>query len=293
MTKNAEAKILFGTAGTPESAEESTMAGMREIARIKLDTMELEFVQGVRLGRPKAEEIGALARELNMPLSCHAPYYVNLAAKEPQKIEDSIKRIMDSARIGAICGVDNVIFHAGFFMGRDAETVYAMIRDNMLRIREMLDAEGLKGVTLRPELTGKPSAFGSPEELFRLCRDVPGALPCIDFSHMFARTQGEFNSYDDFCRLLEAQGKSLGDKSLKNFHAHLSGIEYTAAGEKRHLNVKDSKIKYRDVLKALSAMGVQGRVICESPDRAHDAGVFKKYWNRCLVEKAGGAECEV
>ena len=52
-------------------------------------------------------------------------------------------------------------------------------------------------------------------------------LPCVDFSHLYAREIGEFNSYDDFSKVFEKIGNSLGQIALDNFHAHIAGIEYT------------------------------------------------------------------
>lgn len=280
MKKMRGAEILFGTGGPPESAAALTsMGGMEEVVKLGLDTMELEFVQGVRMGKDKAAEVGALAAELKLPLSVHAPYYVNLAAKEPQKIEDSIKRLLDSARIGNLCGADRVVFHAGFFMGRDRDVVYGMILENMRRVMAGLAAEGLGHVLMMPELTGKESQFGSPEELFRLCSDLDGVLPCMDFSHLYARTVGVCNGYDCFCEVFEKTVAALGERALNNVHVHLSGIEYTKKGERRHLNVLDCGIEYKEVIRALGAFGARARVVCESPDRGHDAGLFKKFWS--------------
>lgn len=49
--------LLFGTAGVPLSAKErSTEAGVKRVRELQLDAMEVEFVQGVRMGEEKAQK---------------------------------------------------------------------------------------------------------------------------------------------------------------------------------------------------------------------------------------------
>ena len=103
-------------------------------------------------------------------------------------------------------------------------------------------------------------------------------MPCIDFSHIHARTGGEFNTYDEFCMVLDKIGKELGDFALNNFHAHLAGIDYSSKGEKKHLNLNDSDMNYKDLLKALKSFDVKGALVCESPNIESDAKILKDYY---------------
>ena len=275
--------ILFGSAGPPETAKQQTSEhGVHEVVRLGLDTMELEFVRGVRMGPDTAQRVRAAAEQHAMPLSAHAPYYVNLASKESAKVEASIKRVLDTARAAHACGADQVVFHPGFFQNRPPDRVFGLILENVRIIRNTMNAEGMEHIILRPELTGKPSQFGAPDELFRLCREAPGVLPCLDFSHHYARTLGQAADESHFRRLLDDMAEALGADSLKNIHGHLSGIDYGKTGETRHQNMAASGMDHKPVLRALKAAGARGRIICESPDRGHDARSFKRYWKRYL-----------
>jgi len=279
---SAPGPILFGTAGPPETASRLTTAGgIPEAARLGLDTLEIEFVQGVKMGVETALEVDAVRRDhADMPLSAHAPYFINLASPEPDKRAASEARILAAARTGALCGADQIVFHPGFYTGQRPAHVLKTIRESVRRIRKILNADGLAHVILRPELTGKAAQFGSPDELFALCRDLPGVLPCLDFSHQYTRTLGRANSVGEFRRLLERMAAALGPDSLAQIHAHLSGIEYGPHGERRHMNADQSALDYRAALKALRELGCRGRVICESPDRGADARRFKAFWRR-------------
>ena len=60
--------LLFGTAGTPHSARlPTTVSGIERIAELGLDCMELEFVQGVRMGEPTARQVAEVAAEFLDP----------------------------------------------------------------------------------------------------------------------------------------------------------------------------------------------------------------------------------
>ena len=80
--------------------------------------------------------------------------------------------------------------------------------------------------------------------------------------------------------MLKLIKKRLGAGALKRLHIHLSGIEYGPKGEKNHLPLKESDLKYRELFKALREAGAAGRVLCESPKMEEDALVMKKEWEK-------------
>ncbi|MDQ7093350.1 TIM barrel protein [Desulfosporosinus sp. PR] len=273
--------LLFGTAGVPlSSADRSSEGGVRRIRELKLGAMEIEFVQGVRMGEEKARKVGAVAKEEGIALSCHGPYYINLNSREPEKVAASRDRIIQSARISKLLGVRSVVFHPAFNHEDSEDVVLARIIRELTLVREILDAED-NDVVLRPETTGKGSQFGDLAQTIRIAQAVPGVLPCIDFSHLHARTNGRFNSYDEFCQILHEAASGLGERWVKNVHFHISGIEYGAKGEKRHLILKESDLRYEELLKACHSFGVEGLVICESPNLEEDALLLQQTYRSC------------
>ena len=243
---------------------------MRRIRELNLSALELEFVQGVRMGEEKARKVGAVAKEEGIALSCHAPYYINLNSREPEKITASRDRIIHTSIISQIIGVRSVIFHPAFNHDDSSEVVLGRVVKELSIVREVLDAEGYD-VILRPETTGKGTQFGDLAETIRIAQEVSGVLPCIDFSHLHARTNGRYNSYDEFCEILDETAEALGDRWVKNVHFHISGIEYGLKGEKRHLVLKESDLRFEELMKACHTFGVEGLAICESPNLEGDA----------------------
>lgn len=272
--------LLFGPAGVPLSASSrSTLDGIPQVKKLGLDCMELEFVRGVRMSPDMAEQVKSLAEKHGVVLTAHAPYYINLNSSDSAKTQASIKRILETARITSICGGYSITFHAAYYMSLSKEKVYDVVKSHLRNITRTLKAEGVN-LWIRPETTGKTSQFGDVDELIRLSQEVEQVLPCIDFAHLHARSNGKVNSYSEFCAVLERLEKGLGRQVLGNMHIHMSGIEYSEKGERNHLILKDSDMKYEELLKALNDFKCKGCIINESPNLEEDALLMKKTYQQ-------------
>ncbi len=272
------AGLLFGTGGAPHSAAtKTTIDGIKRIAELGLGCMEIEFVHGVRMGEEAARLVAETAHKEGVKLTAHAPYYINLNAHEPEKITASQNRLLQTARIGSICGVVSITFHAAFYLGDPPEITYGAVKKYLLEVVGRLEQENIR-VWMRPELMGKPSQFGTIEEILTLSNEIEGVAPCIDFSHWHART-GEFNSYPEFASILEQVKERLGRAALDNMHIHTSGIAYGEKGERKHLNLKDSDFHYAELFKALKDYDAKGTLICESPNLEEDSLLMQEYYN--------------
>ena len=252
--------IRIGPAG---SGGLGNLKGIRKVARMKLDCMEVEFTYGVRMSMDAAREVGALAKEKGISLSVHAPYYINLASDEKEKIVASKRRILDSCERAAAFGARSVVFHAGFYQKKTAEQTYALIKKAVLEIQKKISKNKWE-VQLCPEVTGKPSQFGSVEELLKLKKETRCGI-CVDFAHLYARQQGDI----DYSQILK--------KLPKKFHAHFSGIEYGPKGERKHL--KTTKKFFEPLAQALLKTKRDITLICESPQPYRDAAMMKRVLN--------------
>ena len=148
----------------------------------------------------------------------------------------------------------------------------------MEKICAALDEDAIN-IWVRPETTGKPTQWGNLEEIIKLSKDFKQFLPCVDFSHLHARTNGSYNTYDEFCKIFDDIGNQIGSYALENFHAHIAGIEYGEKGEKKHLMLKESDMNYKDLMKAFKKFDVKGVVVCESPIMEEDAVLLKEYYS--------------
>lgn len=278
------AELLFGTAGVPNSAKQpATVSGIERVYELGLGCMELEFVQGVRMGETAAHQVAETAARTGIKLSAHAPYFINLNAREPEKIEKSQQRILQTAHIASLCGAVSIVFHAAFYLGDPPRKTYQTVKQHLAEILDQLKGENHE-VWLRPEVTGKSSQFGTIEEILELCTELDGLAPCIDFAHWHART-GKFNSYPEFAAILKQVKERLGQAALDNMHIHLSGIRYSQKGELGHLNLRDSDLNYPELLQALKDYDAKGLLICESPNLEEDAQLLQMTYQSLTGDK--------
>lgn len=269
-------KLNFLTAGMPLRTGKGSYPKAFDILKdMELDGMELEFVHGVRM----SEESRGFVKECsdNFIITAHGPFYINLNSKEEDKVEASVQRIIDTAAVASQAGAFSITYHAAFYMGKDKETVYNQVKMQTKRICDVLERENIK-VWVRPETTGKATQWGDIDEIVNLSKEFEQVLPCVDFSHLHARSAGEYNTYDEFSYVLEKIGKELGQYALDNFHGHLAGIEYTAKGERQHLELEQSDMNYKDLLKVMKEFGIKGALVCESPNIEDDCKLIKDYY---------------
>ncbi len=258
--------IKVGPAGTDGLGN---LKGVQRVAELGLDCMEVAFTYGVRMDLETAQSVGALAQEKAIVLSVHAPYYINLASDEKEKFIASKKRILDSCERAHALGARNVVFHAGFYQKRTAAQTYLLIKKAILNIQEHILRNNWR-VRLCPEITGKPSQFGSLTELLKLNKET-GCGITVDFSHLYARQLGEV----DYAEILE--------KLPQKFHAHFSGIEYSDKGERKH--IRTTQKFFAPLAEALISRHLDITIICESPQPYEDAVMMKKMITKLELDK--------
>lgn len=271
--------LLFGTAGIPISTNGNTIDGINQVKKLGLSAMELEFVHSVNISEQLAKQVNQTAKENNIVLTCHAPYYINLNAVEAKKANESMHRIILSAKRAFQCGAWSVAFHPGFYFKENPEKVYEVIKKRIKEIVKTLKNENIE-IWVRPETTGKGSAFGTLKEICKLSQEVENVLPCIDFAHLHARSGGKENTLNEFRAQLELLEKINGKTALKNMHCHISGINYSDKGELNHLFLKSSDFNYNDLVKIWKEFKIQGVIISESPNIEKDALLLQKEFKK-------------
>ena len=277
----------IGTVGNPLSTPKrpgGTVGGIQRLAELGLDALELGWVRSVRVSEKTCQAIRETAQKHNVALSVHAPYYINLNAREDEWPK-SKKRLLDAAYYGALAGATDIVFHPGSYFGAAPEAVLPVALRRLEEVIRELEARGVR-VRLRPETMGKPAMLGSLEDVLAMSRAFPEWVePCLDFAHLHARAgDGSMNTYDEWARVLEAYGKALGEDALKRLHIHLSGIDYGPKGEKEHLVFAEADLDLDAILRALRDFGAQGRLLVESPILEEDALYLKKRWEAVSSE---------
>src|SRR5512138_3502768 len=175
----------FGTVGSPLATPKKpggSVGAIEYSKSIGLSTLELGWVQSVRVTEATCAAIKAKADEHKFHLSVHAPYFINLNATA-EEWPKSRKRLMDAAIYGNLAGATDIIFHPGSYFGNDPAEV---LKTALPRLRECADELRVQGddVTLRPETMGKSAMLGSFEDTLVMSAEVEGVEPCLDFAHL-------------------------------------------------------------------------------------------------------------
>jgi deoxyribonuclease IV len=262
----------IGTVGSPISTPKKpggSLGAVQQMHSLGLQALELGWVQSVRVSEETCAIIKQEAQIQDIALSVHAPYFINLNAND-EEWPKSRKRLMDAAYYGNLAGATDIIFHPGSYFEQPAETVLGIAIPRLAECVQEIRASG-NLVTLRPETMGKSAMLGSLEDTLEMSKQIPGVLPCVDFAHLHARSAGKENSKSEWLIIFDKIQNALGDNSLQSLHIHLSGIEYSAKGEKNHLPLKESDFNLTELLEALEQMNCAGRILCESPIMEEDA----------------------
>ncbi len=278
-------KAHFGVAGNSDSFYNQGHKASEEmpkwLADFGLDAYEYQCGNGVRCGEATARKIAAAAKENNIIMSVHSPYYINLATPDEEKRAGSINYIMQSAQLAKYLGGERVVVHSGAIGKLTREEALEFAKKTLkIAIQELQNA-GFGDIRLCIETMGKINQLGNLDEVLELCRLDDSFLPCIDFGHLNARTLGGLKEKADFEEIFDKIGDRLGEDRLKVFHSHFSKIEYTKGGEKKHLTFADDIFgpDFDFVAEILNERGLAPTIICESSGtQAEDALFMKKMY---------------
>ncbi|NLU51786.1 MAG: TIM barrel protein [Clostridiaceae bacterium] len=277
--------IWFGPAGNSDSFYEEGYKHSWQmpqwLSSMGLNAYEYQCNKGIHLKDETAREIGEKCREHNIRLSIHAPYYINLASTEAEKRERSIKYILDTLRIGKVMGAERIVVHPGYVSGITRQVAIELALDTLMETIKRADEQDLSGVTICPEVLGKTNQLGTLEEVIVLCSLDERLIPCIDFAHMHALTQGGMVTSDDFKGVFKLIEKHLGTERIKKAHIHFSRVEYGKGGEKKHWSYSDTQYgpDFNPLAQAIIELGLEPVIICESRDTmAEDARILKKIY---------------
>jgi deoxyribonuclease-4 len=274
-------EFRFGTVGSPISTPKKpggSVGAIQALSNLQLSALELGWVQSVRVSEETCAAIRLESQKLNILLSVHAPYFINLNA-DSEEWPKSRKRLMDAAFYGNLAGATDIIFHPGSYFEQPPSDVLKIAIPRLSDCVQELHDHG-NMVRLRPETMGKQAMLGSFEDTLEMAVSIQGVLPCLDFAHLHARPgDGSINSSDEWEKMILRYKEILGNDSLNELHIHLSGIEYSSKGERNHLPLRESDLNIQVLFGVLKSYSCGGRILCESPILEEDAVFMRDLWN--------------
>lgn len=289
--------LKFAPAGIPVGTPSpgGTLSGVKYCRQIGLSAMEAEFVQGVRMNDELAATIGAEAVRVDVSLSCHGPYFVNLCSSDAKVIANTSRHFLACARAAHFLRASPIVFHPGFYQGKEKNESAKIAKKALAAILEKISSSGFDDVTIGAELTGKKSAYGDLGEIIDLSSEfgISCVMPVVDFGHYHARI-ARLETENDFAKIFDAMEKTLGSKAMQKTHSHFSEISFTASGEYKHLPLAHGAVKmdakkegagsggppFPPLAKVMKERGYSGTIVCESPLMEKDTLKLQEIWEK-------------
>ena len=279
-------KALFGPSGNSESfyaaGKKSTKQAPEWVKSFGLDAYEYQCGNGVVGSDANFIAVGEEAKKHGIAMSLHAPYFISLSGVDPEKRLKSIDYIQKSLRAAELIGADTIVIHSGSAAKISREEAMKLSCDTLQKV---IEAVGDTEIKLGIETMGKVNQLGTLDEVIEQCKVDSRYAPVVDFGHMNARDQGLFRTADDYRRVFDRIAEGLGERYATDLHCHFSKIEYTGAGEKKHLTFSDRTYgpDFEPLMEAIARDGWTPRIICESDGtQPEDALEMKKCYEHFL-----------
>ena len=270
----------FGPGGNSEAFKAAGYSSCLDapawVASVGLDAYEYEAGNGLSASPAALLAIGAEAKRCGIKMSYHAPYFISLSGIDPEKRLKSIGYIKQSVDAAYILGAGTIVVHTGSTAKISRDEAMRLAADTLIRTLETVDTHGVK---IGLETMGKKNQLGTLDEVLELCRIDSALVPVVDFGHLNARNCGGlFSSADDYIRVFDKISKCLAPDIAENLHCHFSKIEWTDAGEKRHLTFADDFYGPDPVplAQAIFKEKLSPTIICESAGTQSDDALFIK-----------------
>ena len=263
----------------------STLQAPSWLKNYGLDAYEYEAGNGLTAGEASLRAVGEAAKAAGILMSIHAPYFISLSGVEEEKRLKSIGYIEKTLWAAELLGADTIVIHSGSAAKISREEGMRLSFDTLARVAEAVGDN--PPARLGIETMGKINQLGTLDEVIEQCKISPIYTPVVDFGHLNARELGKaFPDVDSYRRVFNEIGERLGDVHAMHLHCHFSKIEFTNAGEKKHLTFADGVFGpcFEPLAEAIVREGVCPRIICESAGtQAEDAKFMKNTYQAALA----------
>jgi deoxyribonuclease-4 len=247
---------------------------------IKKGDVLISLACGIAGGYAELRELGEMAKELDVQLSVHTPYYMDLVSNE-----EICYRSMDAIRWACIIAnelqAEIVTTHIGLYGDVTPKTAMNRVRTRLDSISRWITKNKMM-VKIGVENSGKQEVFGSVSEIISLSKSIKNVTPVINFARAHAREGGNLREPEDFKKLID----SIEDVTkTEMIYGHFSGIEHEGGEEKRLTPIKKGDLRFEPLAECILDNGYNITIISSSPLLEHDAMYMKVILERLLAKR--------
>ena len=239
------------------------------------------MASGIARDYIELQELGHLARNLDISMSLHTPYYMDLAGAD-HLTERSVDSIKWAGLLAQALGAEIIVTHLGLYGLYSKKEALRRITSNLRSLRDWYKKQKLTP-KIGIENAGRQEVFGEFDEILSICRSVKGIVPVINFAHKHARESGSMRDKDNFKETLEKTKKFIRG----SHHIHFSGVEHEGGNEQRYTPIKKGDLRFEPFAECLMDNFYPVTLISSSPLLEHDAMYMKMIVERVLARKLG------
>lgn len=287
-----ENKVRFGPAGNSQifydQGYKKSIEAPEFCKKNGLTAYEYSFGRGFTMSEETAKILGNNAKEHNVLISFHAPYYINLANENPEMAEKSFNYITKGLNFLKLAGGRDYVVHLASQGKMQRKDALRLVDERLDQVLKMAYDLKLNCCNICPETMGKYLQIGNPEEIINFCTKDKILVPTFDFGHINCVMQGNLKTEDDYKRIFDLSCEKLGEEKTKNCHIHFSKIEFSDKGEVKHVNL-DNQVygpDFKPLAKVIQKYNLTPTIICESKERMmEDAITLNKIYSEVLSGK--------
>ncbi|MGE9811242.1 TIM barrel protein [Ferroplasma acidiphilum] len=246
--------------------------------KIEEDDIVQEIFWNMARNYDELKEGSEIARELDVDISMHAPYYMDLL-NGGEMAEKSLNHLRWSLLIGKAMGAKRIITHTGFYTRKKSESlknaldIYADVAKNFSH------ENGYPYIGV--EASGKKDLFGTQKELFYLADRIPEVEPILNFPHIHSINNGSLIDAKNFEDVVAAFAKY----AKYDLYSEFGGVEYDNGNELKITAIKHGDLKFETLAEVISTSDRDMDIISMSPLLEHDAQYMELMYWRALSKK--------
>jgi deoxyribonuclease-4 len=225
-------------------------------------------------------DTGSLARDLDVHLTIHAPYYMDLLGDEYVAT-----RSMDAIIYGGVVAdalrSPLLVTHLGLYHAASREDSMGNVLAKLREIEAGYTARKVKA-RLGLETSGKQMVFGQLEEVLSVCQKVKRCQPVLNFAHIHAREKGLLKRPEEFQEVFDKTKEQIGTDV---FYTQFSGVQHEGGNERRYTPIKKGDLRFEPLAECMLENDFDVTVISSSPLMEHDAMYMKVIYERLALRK--------
>ncbi len=225
-------------------------------------------------------DTGALARNLDVFLTIHAPYYMDLLGGDYVAT-----RSMDAVIYGGVVadalGAKMLVTHLGLYHQPERTEAMKSVLGKLKEIEAAYSARKIRA-KLGLETSGKQMVFGQLDEVLQVCDKVKRCQPVLNFAHIHAREKGLLKRQEEFQDVFD---RTKEITKTDSFYTQFSGVQHEGGNERRYTPIKKGDLRFEPLAECMLENNFDVTVISSSPLMEHDAMYMKVIYERLSLRQ--------